>query len=325
MRETSQGEARISVVIPVLNEDATLEPLFERIERALVERAEAWEVIFVDDGSTDSSCRTAETLCERHSECRLLRFACNHGKAEALQAGITAASGDIIVTMDADLQDAPEEIPTLVNKLAEGYDLVSGWKQNRQDAWHKTLPSWFFNSVVRRTFRIDLHDFNCGLKAYRADVIRRIHLYGELHRYIPVLAKYQGARIAEVRVRHYPRLHGRSKYGGGRFVKGFLDLVTVMVITKYLKRPLHLFGSFGLLCFAVGSAALGYLGVIWCMGVRPIGNRPLLFYGMLLMILGVQVFSLGVVSELVIHFNRRREAPSVVLRRGFGDDGAAHP
>lgn len=309
----------VSFVIPVYNEQESLATLLEKILEHSEGHVESLEVIFVDDGSTDRSPEIIEDLCGRHTEVKALFFSFNYGKAAALECGFGHASGDTIITMDADLQDDPAEIPRFLAKLDEGYDLVSGWKQNRQDPWHKTLPSRFFNAVVRRTFDVNLHDFNCGYKAYRTRLIRRIHLYGELHRYVPVLAKYKGACIAEIPVRHYPRLHGVSKYGAERLIKGFLDLVTVFVTTRYLKRPLHFFGSFGLVCMLIGTGAMTYLGIGWCFGMRPIGNRPLLFYGLGLLLLGVQVFSLGILSELIIYFGSKSETPSIASRSGFED------
>lgn len=309
----------ISFVVPVYNERDTLADLMKGISDNVQGIAEDFEVVFVDDGSTDGSGEVMEELCRNDTHARAILLAVNYGKAEALGAGFEHARGDIVITMDADLQDDPVEIPAFVAKIKEGHDLVSGWKVKRHDPWHKTLPSRLFNFVVSRTFSLPLHDFNCGYKAYRKEILERINLYGELHRFIPVMAKNRGARIAEIPVRHNPRRFGKSKYGIDRLLKGFLDMTTVLVTTRYLKRPLHFFGTIGLSALALGGLMLTYLAGLWVCGVRPIGNRPLLFYGILLAILGVQVFSLGMLAELFVNYNQRREGPSIRSRIGFDE------
>lgn len=307
----------ISFVVPLYNEEASLAELLAGIVEHVSGVADDYEVIFVDDGSTDGSLQVLRELRAGNARVRVISFTVNHGKAEALDIGFRHARGDIVFTMDADLQDDPVEIPAFVAKLEEGYDLVSGWKVHRNDPWHKTLPSRFFNFVVSRAFGLRLHDFNCGYKAYRRAVARRLRLYGELHRFIPAVASSHGARITEIPVRHHARRFGRSKYGPDRLLKGFLDLVTVLVITRYLKRPLHLFGTIGLLSGAVGGSGIAYLAVLWLCGVRPIGNRPLLFYGILLVIVGVQLFSLGIVAELLVNFSHPYEGPNLREKTGF--------
>lgn len=321
---------RISVVVPVYNEAESLPELCEAILEHAGRVSEDLEVLFVDDGSSDGSGRVVEELCRRDPRVGLIAFGVNAGKSAALDAGFRRVSGDVVVTLDGDLQDDPKEIPRLVAKLDEGYDLVSGWKVKRRDPWHKTAPSRLFNAVVRTVFRVPLHDFNCGFKAYRRSVVDRLHIYGELHRFIPVLAAGMGARIAELPVEHHPRRYGRSKYGLGRLVKGLLDLVTVLVTVRYIQRPLHLFGSVGLASAGVGGLLLAYLAVLWLAGVRPIGNRPLLFYAMLLAILGVQLFSFGILAELLTRFGGRRGGPMIVTSEGCarerdGADPAAGP
>ena len=301
----------ISFVIPVFNERDTLCSLIEQITAQCATLNLRKEIVFVDDGSTDGSGELIDEICNKDTHVKVIHFAGNQGKAAALQEGFAMAAGDGIITMDADLQDDPVEIGKFVEKLDEGFDLVSGWKQNRKDPWHKTVPSRVFNYVVSKVFDIALHDFNCGYKAYRTDLVKRLQLYGELHRYIPVFAKQQGARIAEVSVCHNPRLCGKSKYGVERLMRGCLDLFTVLVITRYLKRPLHLFGAWGLAFFMSGFLVLVYLAAIWLMGMRPIGNRPLLFYGMLMVIAGLQLFSLGVVAELIIRLVGTQERPVI--------------
>ena len=306
----------LSVVVPFHNEEASLSSLVEQVVEHTRGIAPV-EIILVDDGSTDRSPAVAADLCKAHPEVKMLRFAGNHGKAAALQAGFEAVSGQIVITMDADLQDDPSEIPRFVEKLNEGYDLVSGWKAVRHDPWHKTLPSKLFNGVVRTVFHVPLHDFNCGFKAYRSELLANLHLYGELHRYIPVFAARDGARIAEIAVRHHPRQHGRSKYGAERLLKGFLDLITVFVITRFLKRPLHFFGGFGLLLGSVGAGCLTYLACLWLLGVRPIGTRPLLFYGILGLLAGGQLFSVGILGEMMIRLSGKNDPPAISERIGF--------
>jgi glycosyltransferase involved in cell wall biosynthesis len=271
----------LSIVIPVFNEQDTLETLTRQIKANAAEVAEDCEIIFVDDGSTDGSVEILHKLAQTDPAVRLIRFGTNYGKASALDVGFKQARGEIIITMDADLQDDPSEIQHFVQKIQQGYDLVSGWKKVRHDPWHKTVPSKFFNFVVSRASGLRLHDFNCGFKAYRRHVVKHLSLYGELHRFIPVLAGGQGARVTEIPVKHNPRRFGQSKYGFGRLPKGFFDLLTVMVTTRYLKRPMHVFGSFGLASFSAGLLILAYMVFLWFDGFRPIGNRPLFLFGIL--------------------------------------------
>jgi len=302
----------LSIVIPFFNEEASLPELHRALLAALGDRpTSATEIILVDDGSHDGSwdaaCRLAEADAGRTLALRLRR---NFGKSAALNIGFTHASGEVVITMDADLQDDPAEIPALLAKLAEGYDLVSGWKQHRQDPLGKTLPSKLFNAVTSFVTGIPLHDFNCGFKAYRSIVVRNISLYGELHRYIPVLAHDLGFRMAEVPVRHHARRWGRSKFGFRRFTHGLLDLATVLVITRYLKRPAHLLGGLALLIGGIGIAVLLYLSVLWFAGLGPIGHRPLLFFGILCVTVATQLLTMGLIAELMV----RGAAPSPVDR-----------
>ncbi len=305
----------LSVIVPVYNEQDSLTELATGILAHIPDDIELVQLLFVDDGSTDDSFDVLRALCKEHPVIGAIRLPVNRGKAEALDVGFRHAMGDIVITMDADLQDDPAEIPRFIDKLSEGYDLVSGWKGARQDPWHKTWPSKLFNAVVARVFKIPLRDFNCGFKAYRRRLVDQLSLYGELHRYIPVLAHSEGATMVDLPVQHHPRRHGQSKYGAGRLFKGFLDMLTVLVTTRFLKRPLHLFGGVGLIFAFAGGAILIYLAALWIGGLRPIGNRPLLFYGMAFLILGVQIVSLGIVAELFLKFNHRREKPvtSVML------------
>jgi len=296
---------QLSFVIPLCNEEDTLRPLFEQI-KATVEDQQlgSFEVIFIDDGSTDDSWEQLTALKQAHPDnVSALRFRRNQGKAAALAAGFAAVKGEIVVSMDADLQDEPTEIPKFIKKLNEGYDCVSGWKQLRQDPLGKTLPSRVFNWATAAASGVKIHDFNCGFKAYRAEAIQSLDLYGELHRYIPVLLSAEGFTTAEIPVEHHRRTHGISKYGWTRLIKGGLDLMTVIVLTRYLKRPGHFFGGFGLCSGSLGFLILAGLSVQKIFWQINIGGRPLFFLGILLLLLGMQLISTGLLGEL-IHFNR---------------------
>jgi glycosyltransferase involved in cell wall biosynthesis len=289
----------ISLVIPVYNEAGSLEQLVAEIRAALAPTGHPFEVVFVDDGSTDGSFEVMEALAAASADVRVIKLRRNFGKAAALAHGFADARGEIIVTMDGDRQDDPEEIPKLLAKLDEGFDLVSGWKQRRQDPLSKTLPSRFFNWTVRRSTGVELHDFNCGLKAYRREVVQNIAVYGELHRYIPVVASDRGFKVAEVRVAHRRRNWGRSKYGVKRYARGYLDLLTVLFLGRYQHRPLHFFGGLGTLVMLAGVAIDAYLAVDKLVFGHAIGQRPLLLLGTLLIIVGFQLLSLGLISELI--------------------------
>ncbi|HID95194.1 MAG TPA: glycosyltransferase [Candidatus Latescibacteria bacterium] len=289
----------LSVVIPLLNEEPNLEELYRRLTDVLQRLGRSYEILFVDDGSVDGSFEVLERLHHQDSHVCVIQFRRNYGKAAALAQGFKDAKGKIIITMDADLQDDPEEIPNLVAKIEEGYDLVSGWKYKRHDPISKTLPSWIFNRVTALLTGIRIHDFNCGLKAYRLEVTRNIKVYGELHRYLPVLAHWQGYRVGEIKVKHHPRLHGRTKYGARRFLSGFLDLFTVILLTRYISRPLHLFGAFGALVAIIGFGINCYLAYLRFRFGSIMGHYPLLGLGVLMMILGVQLFSIGLLGELI--------------------------
>jgi glycosyltransferase involved in cell wall biosynthesis len=295
----------ISVVVPLLNEESSLEALYGEIAAALEPRGEAFEVVFVDDGSTDGSSTVLARLHDEHANIVVVRLRRNFGKAAALQAGFLEARGDVIVTIDADLQDDPAEIPQLLAKLDEGFDLVSGWKTRRNDPFLRRVFSRVFNWTTALISGVRLHDVNCGLKAYRAEVVQGMRLYGELHRFVPVLAAYQGYRVAEIPVNHRARRHGRSRYGFERYLRGFFDLLSVTFMGRYRYRPLHLFGGIGLLMGVVGFLVLLYLTVIWFMG-EGIGTRPLLTLGVLLLVVGIQFVSLGLISELITSQHEER-------------------
>ena len=295
----------ISIVVPVHDEERSVALLHEEIVAALEPLGQPWEILFVDDGSTDGTFAALTRLHTANEDVRVVRLRRNFGKAAALQAGFEEAQGDVVVTIDGDLQDDPAEIPRLLAKLDEGFDLVSGWKLQRRDPLRRRLPSRVFNWVNGRVAGLRLHDLNCGLKAYRAEVVKDLRIYGELHRFIPVLAHYRGFRVAELPVNHRPREHGRSRYGMERYVRGFLDLLTVTFMGRYRHRPLHLFGGLGLLLGSVGAILLGYLTVLKLTG-EAIGHRPLLTLGVLLVVVGVQLVSLGLVSELVASHHEER-------------------
>jgi glycosyltransferase involved in cell wall biosynthesis len=295
----------ISVVVPLYNEERSLEALYDEISLALEPRDQPWEVVFVDDGSTDGSLSTLTQLHDEKQNVVVVHLRRNFGKAAALQAGFLEARGDIVVTIDADLQDDPAEIPQLLAKLEEGFDLVSGWKTRRNDPFTRRLLSRIFNWATAVVSGVRLHDVNCGLKAYRAEVLRGLRLYGELHRFIPTLASYRGFRVAEIPVNHRPRQHGRSRYGLNRYLRGFFDLLSVTFMGRYRHRPLHLFGGVGLFMGFMGFVILLYLTVIK-IGGAGIGHRPLLTLGVLLVVVGIQFISLGLLSELITSQHEER-------------------
>jgi dolichol-phosphate mannosyltransferase len=299
------------VVVPVHDEERSVALLHGELAAAL-EPLDEWEVVFVDDGSTDGTFAALTRLHAAHDDVRVVRLRRNFGKAAALQAGFEETAGDVVVTIDGDGQDDPAEIPRLLAKLDEGFDLVSGWKTRRRDPVTRRALSRIFNAVTGRLSGLRLHDLNCGLKAYRAEVVRGLRIYGELHRFIPVLAHYRGFRVAELPVNHRPREHGRSRYGVERYVRGFLDLLTVTFMGRYRHRPLHLFGGVGLLLGAIGTLVLVYLTVLKISG-EAIGHRPLLLLGVLLVVVGVQLLSLGLVSELVASHHEERTGRSSEL------------
>lgn len=292
----------ISVVVPVFNEEGSLIELYRRIVKALDERK--FELIVVNDGSSDRSREIIEELVKNDKRVVLVDFRRNQGKSRALMAGFKKTKGELIVTLDADLQDQPEEIDKLLSKLKEGFDLVSGWKRKRNDPFINVLFSRFFNFIIRLTTKVHLHDIVCGLKVYRREVVESLDLYGDLYRFIPVLAIQSGFRVGEVEVAHFPRQCGRSKYGFSKFFRGFLDLFTVLFLANFAFRPLHLFGLLGGGLIGIGWLICFYLTIIWFQG-QSIGRRPLLFLGVLLIITGIQLFTSGLLAELIVH-NRHK-------------------
>jgi dolichol-phosphate mannosyltransferase len=297
----------ISVVVPVHDEERSIALLYDELRAALEPLEREWEAVYVDDGSTDGTFAALTRLHAEMPNVRVVRLRRNFGKSAALAAGFAQARGEVVVTIDGDLQDDPQEIPKLLAKLEEGFDLVSGWKARRRDSAAKVFLSRGFNAMTGWLTGVRLHDVNCGLKAYRAEVLRGLRIYGELHRFIPVLAHHRGFRIAELPVNHRPREHGRSRYGLERYARGFLDLLGVSFMGRYRHRPLHLFGGLGLGLGALGSGILVYLTIDKILG-HAIGRRPLLMLGVLLVVVGIQLFSLGLISELVTAQHEQRTA-----------------
>jgi dolichol-phosphate mannosyltransferase len=303
----------ISVVIPVYNEKESLAPLLGEIADVARHAEADLEIFFVDDGSTDGSWTVITDLARAHDWVHGIRLRRNFGKAAALSAGFHAARGDIIFTMDADLQDDPKEIPAFLSTLRKGFDVVSGWKKIRHDPWHKVWPSRVFNFLVSHITGVRLHDHNCGMKCYRSAVFREVRLYGELHRFIPVLAAARGFKVGELVVQHRPRRYGRSKYGVRRFIKGFLDLLTVKFLTGFGQRPQHLLGSIGLVSFLAGTIGLAYLAGTWLVNwwapstFLPLHERPLLIYSVAALLLGSQMMSIGFLAELITAYQSRDE------------------
>jgi len=302
---------KISYVIPLLNEADSIQTLYQEIIK--YNPQPEYEIIFIDDGSSDDSYRILTNLAQQDKNVKLVRFRRNFGKAAALQTGFNLARGDYIFTMDADLQDDPAEIPNFIAKLDEGYDIVSGWKKKRYDPLYKTLPSKFFNFVTARTFHLPIRDFNCGFKVYKKEVVKELNLYGEMHRYIPALANALGYKIGELAVNHRKRIHGKSKYGMERYLRGFFDLLTVKMVTQYSKSPLYLFGRIGIVSIVLGTLLTGYLAFLKLFYGHPLTNRPLLFLGILMILAGLQFFSMGLISELIIN-RSKSNSPLLSIR-----------
>lgn len=286
----------ISFIIPCYSEEESIELLCKGIIENL---KHDYEIIIIENGSTDRSQEIIRKLCKNNSNIHMIVFRRNFGKAAALQAGFMNCKGDIVITMDGDLQDEPSEIENFITKIEEGYDVVSGWKFNRKDPLEKRLPSKLFNKITTILSGVKLHDFNCGFKAYRKEVIKSINIYGELHRYIPVLAHRKGFSITEIKVKHNERKFGISKYGMERYLRGFFDSLTVAYLGKYYDKPMHFFGRLGLISGFIGTVICAYLTIIWIMGTS-IGNRPLLLLGVLLILVGIQFFSMGIIGDIFI-------------------------
>jgi glycosyltransferase involved in cell wall biosynthesis len=307
-QSTTNKIPEVSIIIPLLNEEESLRELFQLIQETMQRMKKAYEIIFVDDGSTD---RSFDVCADLHALypliVKVIRFRRNFGKSAALSAGFKEAQGEYIITMDADLQDDPNEIPSLIESLGDSYDLVSGWKKVRQDSPIFTLPSRIANAITSKMTGLTIHDLNCGLKAYRNVVAKELKIYGDLYRYIPLLAHQAGFRVGEKTVQHHPRKYGHSKYTIGKFYRGFLDLLTILFTAKYIRRPLHLFGMWGIISFVLGAAIDGYLSLEWFLGLTSISNRPLFLVGFLFIIIGVQFISLGLLGEMISRHERNEE------------------
>ncbi|WP_437206933.1 glycosyltransferase family 2 protein [Planctomicrobium sp. SH664] len=324
----------LSIVIPLLDEEDSLRELYDQICKVCTEHEIEVEMIFVDDGSIDRSWEIVQGLAQQDSRVFGIRLRRNFGKAAALTAGLNCVRGELVMMIDADLQDDPAEIPRFLEKIEAGFDVVNGWKRRRLDPWHKVYPSRVFNLMVSRLTGLKLHDHNCGIKMFRAQVARELRLYGELHRFIPVLAHARGFKVTESVVHHRPRQFGHSKYGFGRFLRGFLDLLTVKFLTAFGQRPLHLLGGIGVGCFAVGLLGMFYCGGLWFLmnvlhlvSAEPIGSRPLLLYSIAALLLGAQVISLGLLGELIVaNTATERDTYSVAERTPLRDTaGSKHP
>jgi glycosyltransferase involved in cell wall biosynthesis len=303
-QETADLRPRISIVIPALNESESL-PELERRIRETLQPTDPYEIVFVDDGSTDDSWAVMQRLASGDSRIHAVRLRKNFGKAMGLSAGFSRARGEIVIMMDADLQDDPAELPKFIAKIEAGFDVVVGWKVKRLDPANRLVLTRIFNATVRIVTGVKLHDMNCGFKAYRRDVVKTIPIYGDLFRFIPALAQWEGFRVTEVPVTHHSRKHGKSRYGIERILRGFFDLLSVMFLTKYSRRPMHLFGAIGLLMGAVGLGIDSYLSILWLTG-HKIGDRPLLVLGSLLIMLGIQFFSMGFIVEFLTYMNQKR-------------------
>jgi glycosyltransferase involved in cell wall biosynthesis len=312
---TSEGaDLVLSIVIPLFNEAPSLRELHKIIAQTMDSHdIQPYEVLFVDDGSSDDSWQVISELADQFEEVHGVQLHRNYGKSTALHEGFLRARGQYVATMDADLQDDPREVPAMLQQLKEqGLDLVSGWKKQRNDPISKTVPSRFFNAVTSWVTGIKLHDFNCGLKVYRREVIERVDLYGELHRYIPLLANWEGYhRIGEKVVEHHPRKYGHTKFGLNRFLRGFLDLLTLMFVENYSQRPMHFFGGIGLLFLIIGSMINGYLAVLKIGYGESLSDRPLLLFGVMIMVLGAQFFSIGFIGELFVRDRQEQTHPNI--------------
>ena len=306
------GTVDISVIIPVMNEIESLPELHQQLTDVLLGMTDRYELLFIDDGSSDGSAEWMRTAATQDSHIRAAIFQRHYGKSAGLAVGFKLAAGRYIVTIDADLQDEPREIPRLIQKLEEGYDLVTGWKKVRNDPLSKRIPSKVANGMANWVSGVHLHDMNCGLKAYRRQVVKNVQIYGELHRYIPVLAHHQGFRISEIPVEHHPRKYGESKFGPRRFFTGFLDLLTVTFLSSYVHRPLHLFGLLGAFLFGIGIITSGRLGYLWLIG-ETVSGRPSQFLGIISLVIGFQLISVGLIAELIVH-SRKERAGDFVIR-----------
>jgi glycosyltransferase involved in cell wall biosynthesis len=302
----------LSIIIPLLNEEESLPELYSRIRETMQQVRRHYEIMLGDDGSTDTSFKVLEKLhTENPDLVKVIRFRRNFGKSAALSAGFKEAKGDFVITMDADLQDDPKEIPLLIEALGDSYDLISGWKKKRHDSSVFTLPSRVANAVTSKLTGLHIHDLNCGLKVYRNEVVKELKIYGDLYRYIPILVHQAGFRVGEKVVQHHPRKYGHSKYTVGKFYRGFLDLLTILFTANYIRRPLHLFGVWGLFSFVTGALIDGWLIIERLRGETSLSNRPLFLVGFFFIIIGVQFVSLGLLGEMISRHERNEESYSI--------------
>jgi Glycosyltransferases involved in cell wall biogenesis len=308
----------LSVVIPAYNEEENVPILYEKLKKVLDSLGEDYEIIFVDDGSTDGTYQRLKQLAEKDSRLKVIRFKRNYGQTAAMSAGFEHAKGDVIITLDADLQNDPEDIPTLLEKLKEGYHVVSGWRKDRKDPFlSRRLPSMIANWLISKITGVHLHDYGCTLKAYRAEVVKDLELFGDMHRFLPALTKRRGAKIAEVVVRHHPRMFGKSKYGIGRTVRVLLDIMLVKFLNEYINKPLYMFGGVGFLLLGLGLFSLFYLIFLKLFLEEPIGRRPLLTLSVLLILAGIQLISTGLLAELLvrIYYRTKDTKPYVIQEK----------
>jgi glycosyltransferase involved in cell wall biosynthesis len=306
----------LSVVIPAYNEEENVPILYEKLKKVLDSLGEDYEIIFVDDGSTDDTYQRLKQLAEKDSRLKVIRFKRNYGQTAAMSAGFQHAKGDVIITLDADLQNDPEDIPILLEKLKEGYHVVSGWRKDRKDPFlSRRLPSMIANWLISKITGVHLHDYGCTLKAYRAEVVKDLELFGDMHRFLPALTKREGAKIAEVVVKHHPRMFGKSKYGIGRTVRVLLDIMLVKFLNEYINKPLYMFGGVGFLLLALGLLSLFYLIFLKLFFEEPIGRRPLLILSVLFILAGIQLISTGLLAELLIRiYYRTKNAKPYVIQ-----------
>ena len=304
----------LSIVVPLYNEEESLVQLSYNIIKEVEPVFEYWEVIFVDDGSTDKSFDVIREIIKKDNRFKCIRFRRNFGKSAALNTGFSNCNGNFIATMDADLQDDPKEFKQMYEILNAGYDLVSGWKKKRYDPISKTIPSKFFNYMTSKTSGIRLHDFNCGIKMYRDVVVESLDVYGEMHRYLPALAHWNGFKVTECVVEHHKRQFGKSKFGLSRFIRGFLDLLTVTFTTRYMKRPMHFFGIWGTIFTLIGLTVFGILSIEWLLGEVALSGRPLAWASLGLVIIGIQLFSIGIIGEMIVKQNTTKNKQTYLIK-----------
>ncbi len=313
----------ISVVIPAYNEEENIPILYQKLKKVLDNLKEDYEIIFVDDGSTDRTPEILEEIAQKDKKVKVIRFRRNFGQTAAIYAGFEHATGDIIITMDADLQNDPEDIPKLLEKIREGYDIVSGWRKERKDPFlSRKLPSMIANWIISKVTGVKLHDYGCTLKAYRKEIAKRYRLYGDMHRFLPALAKRFGAKITEIPVKHHPRLYGKSKYGIDRTIRVILDIFLVKFLNEYITRPLYVFGGIGFILFFLGTIFGLYLTILKIFFGQDIGGRPLLILSVLLILSGIQLISTGIIAELIVrtYYESRGEKPYIIEKKiNFGE------